>query len=254
MHQKNVASAKLQLRSLAASHMEETVNLWFSTTIRGKQAARNTSPAGDTFVGLVEEMGTLSSKHLIPVKYMNTRYSCNFTTSLAGMEASLGVYITNTRIFFELAATNFEPRSNQQCDFFCGACRSVRLCQIIYIYIFECHIIYIYIYIYTLYIIQMLASLFDFCYFAYHPCSDVHLFLHGTSWYLPMSCWGDPGPPLGGPGTMWSTALTMNGVLQRGRLGGGGEADSMYMRWCIVCEWAVLYLNGLQWFSDVVCF
>jgi hypothetical protein len=196
--------------------------------------------------------GNIIFKALIPVKYMNTRYSCNFTTSLAGMEASLGVYITNTRIFFELAATNFEPRSNQQCDFFCGACRSVRLCQIIYIYIWLPYNIYIYIY--TLYIIQMLASLFDFCYFAYHPCSDVHLFLHGTSWYLPMSCWGDPGPPLGGPGTMWSTALTMNGVLQRGRLGGGGEADSMYMRWCIVCEWAVLYLNGLQWFSDVVCF
>lgn len=79
--------------------------------------------------------GNIIFKALIPVKYMNTRYSCNFTTSLAGMEASLGVYITNTRIFFELAATNFEPRSSQQCDFFCGACRSVRLCQIIYIYL-----------------------------------------------------------------------------------------------------------------------
>jgi hypothetical protein len=94
--------------------------------------------------------GNIIFKALIPVKYMNTRYSCNFTTSLAGMEASLGVYITNTRIFFELAATNFEPRSNQQCDFFCGACRSVRLCQIIYIYIWLPYNIYIYIHLYLI--------------------------------------------------------------------------------------------------------
>ena len=117
----------------------------------------------------------------------------------------------------------------------------------IYIHHLAIKFIYIYIYIYTLYIIQMLASLFDFCYFAYHPCSDVHLFLHGTSWYLPMSCWGDPGPPLGGPGTMWSTALTMNGVLQRGRLGGRGRSrlnvhTMVHCMWmsCIVLEWITM--------------
>lgn len=58
----NVASAKLELRSHAASHMEETVNLWFSTTIRGKQAARNTSPAGDT-LGWLRKWEHYHSKH-----------------------------------------------------------------------------------------------------------------------------------------------------------------------------------------------